>query len=623
MVLSFHVEAQMPGPVVHLIVQQRLAGALKTASPALSNLLKGDPCSPYAAFGSVGPDFLFFSVKEYGTKLDELVNFTFAAYDALEPLVEFYETYVEPVEQALEDALTAADQLLFKGLIGDLKTTVDLLNTTALTAVGALVTSGVDLFFPFFPKIQQGAPENEWYYFDFLHYRRTGRFASTMWNLAGGDADLQRYVLGYVSHIGADVVGHPFVNAVTGGPYRTHWHRHKLVENWMDAWARRHYGDLQGVKACLKLGPDDQYAGHSISGSYYYRLVEFEDGRMPDKLQSLFAKALQSTYADIPHPEMMVEADVDAAYRLWLAWFRRSTSIGSAQKPVPVPPPAVATALYNSYVSGLPPFPGGGGGPPGGAGGLGNILQALFDFAQWVADVASYTLDWMGNNAGSIFALTYVGALNVLKWLLYQVRKGVYEVYDSLRFMLVLGGYIFPEAQDLDKHPWGTALLSPQFAHLTGGAAADFMLYPRAQEVHAQAGTTEHHLTYPSTAQEQQHAEPAPQPFHDEFPNTFISDEPLPPSFLTTEQQLNDSLAPYGSPQATHEVDKLTWTTAQLGNAIDFSAHLAAQRITNLPNYNLDGDRGYGWKTWRAAPIQDDPGVAEPNPEVIPVYIDA
>ncbi|HEX8693643.1 MAG TPA: hypothetical protein VF746_14565 [Longimicrobium sp.] len=613
----------MPGPLVHLIVQQRLAGTLgKLGPPAqpLAKLLADDPCSRYAAFGSVGPDFLFFSLKEYGTPLDELVNFTFEAYDALEPLRDFYALYVEPVEQALESAVTTLDQAMFRGLIADLKATVDLIRATAVAKVSTQVTGKVDLFMPFFPKIQQGAPEDKWYYFDFLHYRRTGRFASTMWKLAGGDPDLRRYVLGYVSHIGTDVVGHPFVNAVTGGPYRTHWHRHKLVENWMDAWSRRHYSDLAGVKACLKLGSGDAYAPHAISGSYYYRLVEFEDSRLPQKLRELFAKALQSTYGDMPHPEMLNGADVDAAYRLWLAWFRRSTSVGSAVKPVPVDPPGTAAgALFNSYVAGSPPYPGGGGAPAAGPGWQ-NILQALVDFATWVGQVMSYTLDWAWANAAGILALPHVEAMQTLKWLLYQVRKGAWEVYDGLRFALVLGGYLFPEPEDLDREPWGKALLTPAHAHLSGGAAADAMLYPRAQEVHELAGTTEHHLVYPATGQELLRAEPAPALFDNLLPDAFIS-HPWVPDQLAA--GLLAATEPYGGPAATHSIDEATEGTPQLGNALDFSARLAADHIASLPNFNLDGDRGYGWKTWRADPIADDPAVAEPGPQVDPVYIDA
>lgn len=289
----------MPAGMTHLIVQQRLPAYLRELGGEkgreYANLLDADPCSPYAGFGSMGPDFLFFSLKEYGTPLDELTNFLFDVYDALVPLISFYEDNIEPVVDKIEDAIATLDQSLFQGLFGQIKDTADLLSNTALNTAAVVVTGNVDLFYPFYPKIQQGKPEDEWYWFDFLHYRRTGQFASEMWRMAGSDDDLKRYVLGYSSHIGTDVVGHPFVNAITGGPYRTHWHRHKLVENWIDAYARNYYPDDKKTLKCLKLSAKDTYIPNSISGSYYYRLTEFNGGRLPEPLANLLSKAMQST----------------------------------------------------------------------------------------------------------------------------------------------------------------------------------------------------------------------------------------------------------------------------------------------------------------------------------------
>jgi hypothetical protein len=611
----------MPGPIVHLIVQQRLAAALRRHdAPELAKRLEAETCDPYAAFGSMGPDFLFFSLTEYGTPLDELINFIFDVYDALEPLIQFYEDHIEPVVDSIEDAIAAVDQALFQGLFAQIKATADQLTATALTAAAAALTSGVDLFYPFYPKLQQGVPESEWYWFDFLHYRRTGQFASTMWNLAGGDDELERYVLGYISHIGNDVTGHPFVNAVVGGPFRTHWHRHKLVENWIDAYARNYdpYRDTKRTIKCLNLGEDDTYLADSISGSYYSRLVEFPNGQLPGKLEDLLLNAMNQTFSGVPeHPGFFNQGDLDSTYRLWLKWFTRSTSIGSGQPPAFVPPPGGATgALISDYVSGFPSFPGGGGAPGGGGFSLTNILAAILAFAQWVADVVSYTVDWIINHAVDIITLPFTEAIALIRWLLYQVQKGIFEVYDNLRFALVLGAYLFPERRDLAKLPWGLCLLNTAHAHLSGGATASFFAYPRKQETHGLIGTTEHHLIYPGVLQELQHAEPMPDPFHGAFPEVFIGASH---AYNPAIEGLYDAKQPYGPPDATHEIDQSTWNTPQLGSALDFSARLIRDRLTDLPNFNLDGDRGYGWKTWRAR----DPRTIETSNPVPVDYIDA
>ena len=117
----------MPGPIVHLQNVIGLPPYLRELGGdrgrSLADVLDADPCSPYTGFGAQGPDFLVFSLKEYGTPLDELVNFMFGVYDALEPFIDFYEQTVQPVENAIDDAVQAVDQAAFNGLIGDIGAT--------------------------------------------------------------------------------------------------------------------------------------------------------------------------------------------------------------------------------------------------------------------------------------------------------------------------------------------------------------------------------------------------------------------------------------------------------------------------------------------------------------------
>jgi hypothetical protein len=76
-----------------------------------------------------------------------LVNFIFGAYNAIEPFIDFYESIVQPAEQAIDDAVQVLDQALFNGLIGDIGKTADLISSTLVTYLAKLVTSGDDLFY--------------------------------------------------------------------------------------------------------------------------------------------------------------------------------------------------------------------------------------------------------------------------------------------------------------------------------------------------------------------------------------------------------------------------------------------------------------------------------------------
>jgi hypothetical protein len=83
-----------------------------------------------------------------------------------------------------------------------------------------------------------------WFWADVLHYWRSGRFVEKLVEEARErkNANLLAYAYGYVTHYVTDVVGHPYVNQVVGGPWRLYWQRHHLVENFIDAyvWDRWH-----------------------------------------------------------------------------------------------------------------------------------------------------------------------------------------------------------------------------------------------------------------------------------------------------------------------------------------------------------------------------------------------
>ncbi|MFT3874935.1 MAG: zinc dependent phospholipase C family protein [Propioniciclava sp.] len=591
----------MPGPIVHLQNVGMLPVYLRELGghrgSELASLLEKDPCSPYAYFGSQGPDFLVFSLKEYGTPADEFANFLFGVYDALEPLISFYEAVVEPVEQAIEDAVKAVDQVVLGGLIDQIGQTGNLLASTFVNQLAVIATKNVDLFYGFYPKIQKGEPENSWYWFDTWHYRRTGRFASEMWRLAQGDDDLMRYALGYASHIGADVAGHPFVNAIVGGPYRSHWHRHHLVENWIDAYARLTIPDSSQVKSCLRLGGRDTYVSDAISGSYYYRLCEFPGAQLPPKLTRLITKAANSVYTGPDVPPMLSATDLDTTYRLWLMWFERSTSIGTARKPTPVAPPLSAAGnLIKDFINGFPSIPGAGN--SGNGGGILDIFAAIAAFIGWLVEAFVYVITWTLSHIPAILSLPISVALQTVKWLLYQVQKYVWEIYEEGRFLLVLGAYLSPEPRDFARVPFGTAFINTASAHLTGGPRPDFNKYPLKRGSHGLFGPSYHHLVYPGTPQEYPAAELAPAPFWGRPPDIVLR------GFHHWNAQVEDlywAKAPYGTGAAfTHWIDEQTWDSHQFGSIPAFSARLISDHIDNLPDFNLDADRGHGWKAWRA-----------------------
>ena len=110
----------------------------------------------------------------------------------------------------------------------------------------SFVSQLVDLFGLLTSGTQAGYEDSAFFWSDMFHYRKTYQFARQLYKnavMADTTADPERaakqqaFALGWISHCATDVAAHPFTNAKTGGPYRTHWQRHHVIENHMDALA--------------------------------------------------------------------------------------------------------------------------------------------------------------------------------------------------------------------------------------------------------------------------------------------------------------------------------------------------------------------------------------------------
>jgi hypothetical protein len=620
----------MPGPISHLIVQRRLGNALNAAGDpqgvAFANQLLGDHCSPYTAFGAIGPEFLLFCAKDYGDAAAHLVNGTLAVYDAMGPLLDAVSQTVAPAQTAIQTALTNLDQTLFQNTFHNIATTLNLVSVNAFAAIEALGLEVYDPFYHRYPRVQQGQPEPAWFWRDFLRSRKAGQFCSTLWKEAAGDTDLQKYALGYASHFATAVAGEPFINAIVGGPYRMHWRRNELIHKWVDAYARHALPDtvLPGTKVCLGVGGSTTYSPDAISSSSYYQLTQFPNDKLPTKLSKLWLVALSQVYGGSPqHPPMLTLNDLNSAYGLWQIWFRRSTTLGDRLPPLPVPPfggmygpvsPIVAQ-LMNSLSASMPPPPSALSAP--GAWKPSQIHKTLKIFAKWMGASLHALLNWIVANAGPIMTAVISAGLQpglaFVNWLLYQIDKALWEIYDNLRFYLVLGAIIFPEPRDLVKYPWAKAFLNTDGVDLTGGPAFDYATYPLRQVAHTNQVNVQHHLAYPNSVREDPHSEPMPKKWQGLWPDHAFLTWPSAALFNghvyanPAIEQLLTAKSNYPPNTAVPITDPLDSATqalpaAQFGSALQLCARLIGSTLTggHMPNFNLDADRGYAWKTWAA-----------------------
>ena len=259
----------MPNLALHLEVLNQTIDKLIADGDSRGALLKSN--KKFAALGALGPDMLRYlpisqALSDALLKLAQNPNPQIASLpvDLLEelflnPLGAAYAILfrmvvvpVWPVVNLIRQFLDQADSVAAAedkiGAVALISKAQDVMNqsstltSTAASALPQLIPvigqmvalppwMEQTMAFPFAPADSRANRLSE-----FLRWHRTGVFARNLLKLAGGDAKLKAFALGYVSHIATSATAEPFVNNITGGPYRTHWWRNRLVSNFVDSW---------------------------------------------------------------------------------------------------------------------------------------------------------------------------------------------------------------------------------------------------------------------------------------------------------------------------------------------------------------------------------------------------
>jgi len=329
----------MPGPGTHILVSDKVvdrlielkvwpygAGAVgnNTLPREVAELAKAH--ANYYALGAIGPDLFFFLPDFRNHLASPLIGVVHLLNDLYEKLdswiLEDWERYFGPGSENMDEAISR--------LTGDLSTVVaDImgsLSSLLMNALIDLVAQSHDWWGLFSLGLNVGYDNKDFFWSDMLHYRKTSLFGNCLWSIAAGrgaepDDDarlwsdrLKAYALGYMTHLATDTAGHPFVNEKAGGPFRTHWQRHHLIENHIDA---KTHDDEHGTDVNYNMFTesalhyriafsDDGGDGrplppyppgdHTIRGLYVRRRHLDLDSAMPEELATLLFKAMDKAY---------------------------------------------------------------------------------------------------------------------------------------------------------------------------------------------------------------------------------------------------------------------------------------------------------------------------------------
>ncbi len=593
----------MSGPAIHHIVADEYLNNLKKkyadrTSTLFWNSLDSGDFAPIYHLGAQGPDFLFFNMNDW--PLGGAVKTVAQAYWDVQNFLEGLEKKVkDAVPDFLWDCIDALDKAADRSvalsqielLLHDIKRNIDAIQTDLNSWVTNYITDTYDLYNVIKHPQQSGQDYAEWWWFDTLHIRRTGSFLSELMNQSTHPSLERAYALGYLTHYATDTVGHPFVNIISGGPYRTHSQRHKVVENHQDVWAFSKYRNSEFVTSNLaKL--------YIINGN---------SNELPKNLKNYLLKCIKSVYYTdgIPlYGRDINSDDLDLAYKSWLIWFTKITNDAGLPLPKPYSLNGELAAVWDKFktnVGDLADF-------------IGDSLSrinSLWDFLKALAALI------IGPILLAVAIIDFLlGQLTVLvtapiRFLLSLSYEALYNAYTNFRQGLVLSGFAFPHRSRLG-HYLVAHMVHSESLDLCSHNAQSLPLakaYPASKYTGHVSG---YHLVYPYPKLpncELDTCEGCPKSYFSADPSWYMTDPALgfdPVHYEYYRQFVESDVGSSDENDIANRYRQFSQVVAQggLGNAVAFSDALYSEylmkgKLTEYIDFNLDSDRGYAFKCWR------------------------
>jgi hypothetical protein len=658
----------MPTSATHITIVRRIADS----GPQYRALLGDpDPTLPltdpaaqrmrFASLGACGPDFLYL-LMDYGSDAQDLANLLVRAAAAFDSLASLMAGVQERID-GLVSSITM-------GVSDSIKEQAGLLSAVIQEGLFAALASGGFNPFAFFEaRRQTDYPREEWFWADVLHYWRSGHFAENLVREANrtGNPNLIAYALGYSTHYVTDVVGHPFVNQVVGGPWRLYWQRHHLVENFVDAyvWDRWHTpvpGTGMGEPPLDRLvgTPNPTGTGAPLSFSRLNDHVNIGTATTSDPVDmivddvvkqistllanfglaldlepapptdadavawsEMFSKVVRNTYdgfspVNLTKPFFLsgvktarkdgfpTGEDVAAAYGA----FRLILRVTTEERVHDPMPPSIASDISAAVAKigadvakDLGSVPPPPSIPTGGSFDPAAILDAIEKAAEWAGKVAEATIQAAMDFVNDTIAAGATVVSDSIKYALWLVSKALFALYRSFRDVLTLRAYASPFSDQLTGS-FGT-LAATSLWQSPGNPAAGSFPHEELPVQRLKFASPYVPFTVPSA--------PAEQPSLDfvaPYMPTAAGGTVPPDAFIDAPLGPDDMFDPATGPQA-ELANGIQSVPKDFGGAIANSERAidaGAGGTPVYPDYNLDGDRGYAWPCWDVEPRPVRPG---------------
>jgi hypothetical protein len=455
-----------------------------------------------------------------------------------------------------------------------------------------------------------GFPEQFWSLREFLSWRRTGRFAKRLWDAAqaSGQDEFRAYALGWISSWATAAGGASAVASIIGAPYRNQWWRARFVANYTDLWAHGYanagpeaspypsWPNLCNAELHKKIeipgvafNPDDVLK--------HLRLGEALGTALPNDFVDYWRGSYDAVYADLdPHRPTVTADNLQDAYTMaWLVlWFQTSPQSLGCQAQMPAPPTDCGGAP--SWTD--PTVPGDAGGGVGGPPAPSidpkvkpeNVICAIL--LAILGIVAICFGGWAVGGAAIGAAIALAVDAGTIDWDKFRCDLAWYRVYmynglRALHDLMSLGGLVHPYKLELSQDVTAVHLLDDIPTEIMTG---DHILLSRPSKerypvlpwngsgfswFNDATGSTELPATQPALSAS--------------YASGFIDDPANP---LGSQSPFDPSAFPFAVNVATN-------SPVGFINATDAVLSWLAHPTATIPDLNLDGDRGEGFRGWK------------------------
>jgi hypothetical protein len=458
------------------------------------------------------------------------------------------------------------------------------------------------------PSGGAGFPPRFWTVRDFLSKRRTGRFARQLWTTAqaSGDDRMRAYALGWLSSWSLSAGGSAAVASIVGAPYRNKWWRSRFVGNYIDLWCHgyAHVGPRpKPYTDWPNLCEQELNKAIQVPGAPYdadqmmkdLRLGNALGNALPPEFVTWWLNAWEAVYGDLGADRPTMDADKlqDGVAMAWLVlWFQTSPETLGCNAVMPTAPTECGSAP--PWSNPVVPGDAGAGAPPPPE--IDKKIKpehtACAVLLAILAGLAFLAGAWIAGGALVAGAIAVVATGGTIDWNKFRCSLAWYRLYmynglRALHDVMSLGALVHPYTPELSVDETAIQLLSDVPTRIRTGdnivmSRVKGERYPEVPwdgEGFTWFEDTTGPLELPGTIAALAAA----------YPSGFLDDPANP---LGSRSSFDASPWPYATQGAGNA------TPAGMINTVDAMVGGLSAPIGDLPDHDLDGDRGIGFQNW-------------------------